>query len=125
MAERPKRIIKENKNFNEKDFESYDEEDDDYDYDQDFKMKCQQNLKLSKKLKKNSAKHQKELLNGEEGSAQKKYKTNGVNNVTPSAIGASSMPTKGRNTSKKFKKGFATSKQRLGKLLKINRIVNI
>ena len=28
MAERPKRIIKENKNFNEKDFESYDEEDD-------------------------------------------------------------------------------------------------
>lgn len=28
MAERSKRIIKENKNFNEQDFESYDEEDD-------------------------------------------------------------------------------------------------
>ena len=105
--------------------EENDDEDDDYDYDQDFKMKCQQNLKLSKKLKKNSAKHQKDLLNGEEESAQKKYKTNGVNNVTPSAIGASSLPTKGRNANKKFKKGFATSKQRLGKLLKINRIVNI
>ncbi len=104
--------------------EENDEEDDDYDYDQDFKMKCQQNLKLSKKLKKSSVKHQKDLLNGEEGNA-KKYKTNGVNNVTPSAIGASSMPTKGRNANKKFKKGFATSKQRLGKLLKINRIVNI
>ena len=28
MAERSKRIIKENKNFTEQDFESYDEEDD-------------------------------------------------------------------------------------------------
>ena len=103
--------------------ELMDEDDDDYDYDQDFKMKCQQNLKLSKKLKKSSVKHQKDLQNDDQ---TKKYKTNGV---TPSAIGASSLPNKSSSTNsssvKKFKKGFATSKQRLGKLLKINRIVNI
>ena len=35
---------------------------DDLDYDQEFKIKCEANLKLSKKLKTKSAKHQKKLM---------------------------------------------------------------
>lgn len=90
------------------------EDEDDLDYDQEFKIKCEQNLKLSKKLKTKSVKHQKKLESQEtgDGAASSKSATD------PTAKSAKQL----KNSKKK---GYATTKQRLGKLLKLNRLVNI
>jgi len=97
--------------------------DDDLDEDdEDFKLKCKNNLKLSKKLKKNLQKQQKCDETGNEKCSSDETKPNTASKESKdksnNSIGASKQ-------NKKFKKGFATSKQRLSKLLKLNRIVNI
>ena len=123
----------------EDEFEDDEEDDDDDDYDQEFKLKCEKNLKLSKKMKKITDKKQKkqsskDLVNeaaglDEEDENKSDLKTTGI---TPAAIGASSSKSRQQQqqqhhqaNSKKIKKGYATTKQRLSKLLKLNRIVNI
>ena len=104
------------------------EDDDEYN-DEDFKIKCKNNLKLSKKIKKNFIKQQKKL--DEDSTApSKEAKTE---KTTKKTTGSSVTTAGGEttvssfNSSKKVsnKKGLATAKQRLGKLLKLNRIVNI
>lgn len=92
----------------EKDEDYYNEDEEQDDNDEDYKMKCNNNLKLSKKLKKKQLK--KEKLASED--VKSDQKTTGL---TPSAIASK----------QKNKKGLATTKQRLGKLLKLNRVVNI
>lgn len=92
-----------------------DDNDEDDFIEEEFKLKCKNNLKISQKIKKNLLKQQKEQELQQSGSAS---------SITPSAIGSSSKQSKS-NQNKKFKKGFATTKQRLGKLLKLNRCVNI
>nr|QDF21454.1 histone lysine demethylase PHF8-like protein isoform X2 [Brachionus koreanus] len=93
----------------DQDEDYFDDEEEADDNDEDFKLKVKNNLKLSNKLKKKQLK--KEKL-ASEGKDQNDKKTTGL---TPSAIG----------TKQKNKKGQATTKQRLGKLLKLNRIINI
>lgn len=89
------------------------EDEDDLDYDQEFKIKCEQNLKLSKKLKTKSVKHQKKLDSQDTDGA-------GTTRTTDPTSKSSNQLNK-----KSKKKGYATTKQRLGKLLKLNRLVNI
>jgi hypothetical protein len=95
--------------------------DEDFDEDdEDFKLKCKNNLKLSKKLKKSLQKQQKSDETGNEKSSSDETKSNlKESKDKPNSSNATSKQNK------KFKKGFATSKQRLSKLLKLNRIVNI
>lgn len=84
------------------------------DYDKEFKIKCEQNLKLSKKLKTKSAKHHKKL------ESQETAEDSGANrNVDPTSKSKQQLAKSSK------KKGYATTKQRLGKLLKLNRLVNI
>lgn len=97
----------ENEEQDEDYFNDEDEEADDND--EEFKLKVKNNLKLSNKLKKKQMKKEKMAS---ENKDQADKKTTGL---TPSAIG----------TKQKNKKGQATTKQRLGKLLKLNRIINI
>jgi len=92
---------------NDLDYSAAEDDDDDCDYEQEFKMKCEQNLKISKKLKKNSVKQQKKLQSQEA-------------NETGKSGEAAAKAAKRSN-----KKGYATTKQRLGKLLKLNRLINI
>ena len=92
---------------NDLDYSAAEEDDDDCDYEQEFKIKCEQNLKISKKLKKNSVKQQKKLQSQEANEAGKSGE-------------AAAKAAKRSN-----KKGYATTKQRLGKLLKLNRLINI
>ncbi|RNA04854.1 histone lysine demethylase PHF8-like isoform X2 [Brachionus plicatilis] len=92
---------------NDEDYFNVEEEADDND--EDFKLKVKNNLKLSNKLKKKQLRKEKMAS---EDKDQSDKKTTGL---TPSAIG----------TKQKNKKGHATTKQRLGKLLKLNRIINI
>lgn len=96
---------------NDKDYDVNEEEagDDEDDEDADFKLKCQNNLKLSKKIKKSQLKQSKEA---------KEKEAKPKDEVTVAKATAS-------EANKKVKKGFATTKQRLGKLLKLNRCVNI
>lgn len=97
------------------------EDDEDEDDDEDFKLKCKNNLKLSKKIKSNLKKQQ---------------KLNEQPNLTPSALGlststskqnkkkdssATASSTNAAQQNKKPKKGLTTTKQRLSKLLKLNR----
>jgi len=96
------------------------DDEDDLDYDQEFKIKCEENLKLSKKLKTKSAKHQKKLNSLEAGSSGPKSVVS-----DPTAAKSSSSANSGLTSKKSKKKGYATTKQRLGKLLKLNRLVNI
>jgi hypothetical protein len=95
----------------DKDFEPEDEplEEED-DEDADFKLKCKNNLKLSKKIKKSQL-------------AKQTIKEKAAK--APSDDVAASLHKQQPSGDKKFKKGFATTKQRLGKLLKLNRCVNI
>lgn len=117
------------KNLTNEEFEDEDEgglEDEDYleededadDNDEDFKLKCKNNLKISKKLKKNLLKQQKK--EGDES-------TLSTSGLAPSAVASKNNLNKPNSaqTQSKPKKGFATTKQRLGKLLKLNRVVNI
>ncbi|CAF0968870.1 unnamed protein product [Brachionus calyciflorus] len=92
----------------DKDEDYYHDEEDPDDNDEDFKLKVKNNLKLSNKLKKKQLK--KEKMANEDSKVEQK-----MTGLTPSAIGSK----------QKNKKGLATTKQRLGKLLKLNRIVNI
>jgi hypothetical protein len=96
------------------------DDEDDLDYDQEFKIKCEENLKLSKKLKTKSAKHQKKLNSLEAGGSGPKSVVS-----DPTAAKSSSSANSGLTSKKSKKKGYATTKQRLGKLLKLNRLVNI
>lgn len=89
------------------------DDEDDLDYDQEFKIKCEHNLRLSKKLKTKSVKHQKKLEN---------LDTDGTGSR---ATDPTSKTSKDALNKKTKKKGYATTKQRLGKLLKLNRLVNI
>lgn len=87
---------------------------DDLDYEQEFKIKVKQNLKLSKKLKTKSVKHQKKLDSQELADAGSTART-----TDPTSKSTAQLNKKSK------KKGYATTKQRLGKLLKLNRLVNI
>jgi hypothetical protein len=107
-----------------------DDDDDDYkveenvdDEDEDFKIKCEKNLKLSKKLKKNSIKQQKEQLG--DLSDNSNFSKKQLQQELPLASSSATNATVKSKYNKKLKKGYATTKQRLSKLLKINRIVNI
>jgi len=96
------------------------DDEDDLDYDQEFKIKCEENLKLSKKLKTKSVKHQKKLNKLDMGTA------GGLKSVATDPTAAKPSPSVFNISNKKNKKkGYATTKQRLGKLLKLNRLVNI
>lgn len=90
------------------------EDEDDLDYEQEFKIKVKQNLKLSKKLKTKSVKHQKKLDSQELADAGSTART-----TDPTSKSTAQLNKKSK------KKGYATTKQRLGKLLKLNRLVNI
>ena len=107
-----------NKNEESNDVD-YDDKDEEYidDEDEDFKLKCKNNLKLSKKIKKNLIKHQKKL-DEDSTSVGKQQKKPNPKCETQVSTSNASKKTSG-------KKGLATAKQRLGKLLKLNRIVNI
>ncbi len=142
-----------NKNLNDQQAESEadvtkkkpkEDNDDDEDYvddgedvdDEDFKLKCKNNLKLSKKIKKNLIKQQQkeESHNDSANSTLESAETGSNSNLS---INKNNKPTfsnssSGKNNkskqnepNKKFKKGLTTTKQRLGKLLKLNRVVNI
>lgn len=105
----PKSESHSNQDDEDQDEDYFNDEEEADDNDEDFKLKVKNNLKLSNKLKKKQMK--KEKMASEEKDPSDK-KTTGL---TPSAIG----------TKQKNKKGQATTKQRLGKLLKLNRIINI
>ncbi len=86
------------------------------DYDKEFKIKCEQNLKLSKKLKTKSVKHHKKLES--QGTSEEAIANRTVDPT-------SKFNNKSNSNKNTKKKGYATTKQRLGKLLKLNRLVNI
>ena len=92
---------------------------DDLDYDQEFKIKCEANLKLSKKLKTKSVKHQKKLMESLEVLDGGSTTSAAARTTDPTSKSLNSINKKSK------KKGYATTKQRLGKLLKLNRLVNI
>jgi hypothetical protein len=101
-----------------------DEDDDDEyndDEDADFKLKCKNNLKLSKKIKNKLIKQQKKLDGTENPSG--KVKTS--SQIAAAAATATMISGGGVSKKSNNKKGLATAKQRLGKILKLNRIVNI
>jgi hypothetical protein len=95
------------------------DEDEEYndDEDEDFKLKCKNNLKLSKKIKKSQMKHQKKL--------DEDTTSPGKQSKKPNVKVETQKPTLNASKKTSGKKGLATAKQRLGKLLKLNRIVNI
>jgi len=93
----------------------YDDEEYNDDEDEDFKLKCKNNLKLSKKIKKSQMKHQKKL--------DEDTTSPGKQSKKPNVKVETQKPT--LNASKKTSGKKGTTKQRLGKLLKLNRIVNI
>ena len=105
----PKNVSPTKQDDQDQDEDYFNDEDEADDNDEEFKLKVKNNLKLSNKLKKKQMKKEKMAT---ENNEQADKKTTGL---TPSAIG----------TKQKNKKGQATTKQRLGKLLKLNRIINI
>lgn len=94
-----------------------DEEDEYNDDDEDFKLKCKNNLKLSKKITKNLIKHQKKL--------DQDTQSQSLSPLSKKKDLSTNLPPAQQQNKNKSKKGLTTAKQRLGKLLKLNRAVNI